>query len=50
MKPRFSTGKENQVQTHNEIAKIKEKEEILKVDRKNDTLCIGEQCISHQKL
>lgn len=49
MKPKQSTCKENHVQTRNEIAEIKEKEEILKAGE-NDTLCIGEQCISHQKL
>lgn len=32
MKPKQSTCKENQVQTHNDIAEIKEKEEILKAD------------------
>lgn len=50
MKSKQSTCKENHIETHNEIAEIKEKEEILKATRENDTLCIGEQCISHQKL
>lgn len=38
MKPKQSTCKGNHVQTHNQIAEIKDEEETLKAVKGNDTL------------